>query len=612
MGYIHLFEPVDESDVGAYIDSLPAACTLECIDQTQFLESIVRHILSKLALNHIIPSASCRYNMDDAFPTSTMAPDWDETGWGISNIGRQFSMPHEESFRTSNLGFFDVTTQPTAHLQIGINLFPAKVRPRLEQSSQLKAQATVSSAASSYSLDGSSVFSSKTGARLAGKSTTASSIIDTLDGQQHKCGDCDRSFGSTATLKSHARNHTPEHLRPFGCAICQKRFIFGKDLKRHELVHGACEYQCMPCNKAFRRTDHLKRHMGTPSHISKAKPSHAASPTRYSSSQTESLPMPIHESRSPKKSSTVPHLSQAEGFISNPSISQPFAPTAVWSSSPLLSGLDNSRTSRPWTALSINRSMSRSPMLRSHALMGSSLQKVGGVQQSEKSAEDNANHTSTPASSTALARETGASRAIDHDQSVSSSTQMVSGPRSSVPSAISTPPSTTESQEPDHLELLQTTLSQLSRLLELKIEDLLYEEHSDDYDGNSVASDLWYGDSSRNFLDDGLLPLGDSRGLHNSPESGHRNRTCQGSSNGHAAPTTTVTDSLQGSTSSKGIGSKRSISQTRDDEGDANDERSPKRPETFLDSPPPIRVREQIRCIFDGCQGKDKHMSVLL
>ena len=83
---------------------------------------------------------------------------------------------------------------------------------------------------------------------------------------RHRCSTCSAGFDTRTDLTHHMRIHTPEGARPFGCRTCGKRFLYNKDLRRHELVHAAKRLFCphVGCKfsaRGFSRQDHLDRHL---------------------------------------------------------------------------------------------------------------------------------------------------------------------------------------------------------------------------------------------------------------------------------------------------------------------------------------------------------------
>ncbi|GAB7362913.1 hypothetical protein MBLNU230_g3214t1 [Neophaeotheca triangularis] len=94
---------------------------------------------------------------------------------------------------------------------------------------------------------------------------------------RNSCSSCGRGFNTGADLRHHERNHVSHEDKPFECEMCEKKFIWNKDLKRHfrskqhrkrlaqTPLFMACPFQ--GCDKVgqngFARQDHLDRHMAT-------------------------------------------------------------------------------------------------------------------------------------------------------------------------------------------------------------------------------------------------------------------------------------------------------------------------------------------------------------
>ena len=62
-------------------------------------------------------------------------------------------------------------------------------------------------------------------------------------------------------LKKHQRSHIPYRDRTHICSICNKRFLYRKDLIRHSTVHSGALYICAICGRAFGRQDNRARHI---------------------------------------------------------------------------------------------------------------------------------------------------------------------------------------------------------------------------------------------------------------------------------------------------------------------------------------------------------------
>ena len=54
-------------------------------------------------------------------------------------------------------------------------------------------------------------------------------------------GTCFEVFDRQCDLTHHERSHLPYEKRPYLCDQCEKRFLYPKDLRRHEQTHRATE-----------------------------------------------------------------------------------------------------------------------------------------------------------------------------------------------------------------------------------------------------------------------------------------------------------------------------------------------------------------------------------
>lgn len=80
------------------------------------------------------------------------------------------------------------------------------------------------------------------------------------------CEQCGGLFESTAQLKYHFESHHTVNLQkpPFKCGNCEKEFTRSESLRRHMVTHsGEKSYICRECEKRFSRIDHLTLHMRT-------------------------------------------------------------------------------------------------------------------------------------------------------------------------------------------------------------------------------------------------------------------------------------------------------------------------------------------------------------
>ena len=49
--------------------------------------------------------------------------------------------------------------------------------------------------------------------------------------------------------------------RPYGCAQCDKRFRYPKDVRRHMKIHGDEQFICPKCTECFTKDDNLQKHI---------------------------------------------------------------------------------------------------------------------------------------------------------------------------------------------------------------------------------------------------------------------------------------------------------------------------------------------------------------
>ena len=77
---------------------------------------------------------------------------------------------------------------------------------------------------------------------------------------QHECDVCEKSFRRSGGLKRHVRIHTNE--KPYECDVCEMSFRDSCTLKSHMRIHtNEKPYECDVCEMKFRRSDNLKVHM---------------------------------------------------------------------------------------------------------------------------------------------------------------------------------------------------------------------------------------------------------------------------------------------------------------------------------------------------------------
>lgn len=81
------------------------------------------------------------------------------------------------------------------------------------------------------------------------------------DERKFKCETCGKDFFMLRQLRKHRLIHNAD-ARKINCPLCPKKFIRPYQLRSHMMVHsGEKPYTCVECNKIFRFSWDLRKHV---------------------------------------------------------------------------------------------------------------------------------------------------------------------------------------------------------------------------------------------------------------------------------------------------------------------------------------------------------------
>lgn len=99
--------------------------------------------------------------------------------------------------------------------------------------------------------------------------TTSSPVLinpslSTVQQYRYRCEICQVQFPDPEQLSEHGCN--PAKERPYSCKDCNKHFLHGSHLKKHQLTHqlsGTRSFQCNSCHMSFSHRHHFLTHLQT-------------------------------------------------------------------------------------------------------------------------------------------------------------------------------------------------------------------------------------------------------------------------------------------------------------------------------------------------------------
>lgn len=88
--------------------------------------------------------------------------------------------------------------------------------------------------------------------------------LSTVEQYRYRCEICQVRFPDPEQLSEHGCN--PAKERPYSCKDCNKHFLHGSHLKKHQLTHqlsGTRSFQCNNCHMSFSHRHHFLTHLQT-------------------------------------------------------------------------------------------------------------------------------------------------------------------------------------------------------------------------------------------------------------------------------------------------------------------------------------------------------------
>lgn len=77
-----------------------------------------------------------------------------------------------------------------------------------------------------------------------------------------ECENCNNKYKHIRSLRIHQqKRHQSQEMIPFACNVCDERFFFRSEFKKHELTHlKGKPFKCEDCEKTFETKKYLQRH----------------------------------------------------------------------------------------------------------------------------------------------------------------------------------------------------------------------------------------------------------------------------------------------------------------------------------------------------------------